>query len=73
MIAPNERLLRALVNLEGNHDFSTVLDWISESYKERLAENTDLVDEIRLRWGQGRAQELNEVLQTVKGARNWLK
>lgn len=62
MIHPDERLLKALLRLNGNSDFEIILKWISESleeYKNNLIDaNTDRV--------AGAAFELRELYNTVK-------
>lgn len=72
MLPPSEKTLRALINLRGNQDFESVLEWMTDSYKARLDDNTEVGPEMHLRWGQGRAQQLRDFLSTVSNARHLL-
>lgn len=72
MLSPNESVLRALVNLESSPDFQVVVQWFNASYDQELADCAEITEVHRLRWSQGRSQELKELTSTVSDARRIL-
>lgn len=69
MMAVTEAVTRAIINLEGSQDFQTLLKWLQDSYSNQLDVNTHIVDLTKLRWGQGMAQNLAEILAVITNAR----
>lgn len=72
MLDPSESVLRALLNLEGSADFEAVREWIEASYQQELVQSAEIGEIHRLRWSQGRIQELRDLLDTISGARRTL-
>lgn len=72
MIRVDDRVLRAFAALEDDPNFEIVVEWL----QSRLTATRDATDnqanEVLLRWQQGRAQELKEVLKVAAEARKTL-
>jgi hypothetical protein len=68
MIRAETRLIEALVALKNNPYWQEVLKWMEDSLKEQREANDVMSDDVKLRQGQGRAQELNEILKAAEGA-----
>lgn len=65
MNSPNEKVLRALINLEGSPDFVEFIGWLKECSDSKKAEIIDTIDDVRLRWAQGKLQMLEAVIEVT--------
>lgn len=65
MIKPNEKITRALKNLESNTSWKEIVDWIRESWFTRAVEATHKTGEDTCKF-QGRAVELEELYKYIK-------
>lgn len=72
MINPSKRVLTAIASLESDEDFKTIVEWINESLNAQRIQNDTLKDAELLRWGQGKAQQLNQLLVQIHSARDCL-
>lgn len=61
---PSQELAEALAKLQSDHRFEVLLDWLAQRLDRQRKENDSLYD-YQLGWGQGRAQELNDLLSVV--------
>ena len=64
-----QKIIQAFVALDNNPDFEVVVDWMRERLRSQEEENTQQFDETRLRWGQGRAQQLSALLGEFDSSR----
>lgn len=62
-------VLRALVALDSDPDFQVVVAWLNLRLLAQEQNQRKQRDEVLLRWGQGRAQELEEILKACAEAR----
>ena len=61
-LQPNdEKLYRAVINLQVNEDFEVVKAYIRRRHAEESGKYSILVEDHKLRWSQGRAQELADL------------
>lgn len=70
MVGIDERLVSAIISLEGNKDFVTVVEWLSDNLNEEELNNRTIKDEVFLRWGQGHVQILSDTLSTIINSRS---
>jgi hypothetical protein len=69
MIQPNESVLRCIIRLKEDSQYDPLYKWIIDSYQSQLIENCELGPEPFNRWGQGKAQLLKEIVNTICDAR----
>jgi hypothetical protein len=69
----NPQVLSALASLQGNASFETVRSWLQASLNDLHAENTLAKDDVVVRWNQGAAQVLTELLKKVETAPDVLR
>ena len=69
LVKPSPQVLSALASLEGDSDFTTVMVWLKDSLSSLHAANTDTRDEVQMRWKQGAAQALMDLLQKAESAK----
>ncbi len=72
MIDPDEHVLRAFIRLNDDKDYAYFKTWIIDSYQAQLNENVGLGNEVQARWGQGKAQVLQELVTLFIDARKIL-
>lgn len=70
---PDERVLQALANLEGNLSFETIRSWLEESLQDLYRDSCNTKDEVLSRWQQGAAQAVGEILEKSKEAGNVIR
>lgn len=70
MIRPDRKILQAIASLEGNPDFETIRQWVVNSYMEQLKALPRVIANIEI--GQGRARELEELVEAMNDARSTL-
>lgn len=63
-----QHTIKAFVNLGRDHNFEIVLKWFQESLDEINLAMADLEPDIRLRWEQGKAQNLGEIIKKITEA-----
>ena len=68
MKKPDEQVVQALSALKMNDYFKRLVQWIQESRDEQRDANDSELDDVRLRQGQGRSQQLTDFLDTLAGA-----
>lgn len=70
-LVPTETLVRAMIALEGNEDFVALM-LLMKDRSEGLSLWSSLVEnDVKLRWAQGRVQEMNDWLQLWDGRREF--
>lgn len=67
MIKPNEDVIRALSNLEGNFNWRVITEWINESLFAQSVKNNHSKGEDTVKM-QGRNLELEELLKHIKNS-----
>lgn len=61
-LQPNdEKLYRAVINLQVNEDFEVVKAYIRRRHAEEAGKYGIIAEDHKLRWSQGRAQELADL------------
>jgi arginine repressor len=65
---PDHRVLNALATLRGSQDFIVVTDWIRQSLSDLDVQTRHTKDEILVRWHQGAAQVLEDLLDRAESA-----
>ena len=72
MITPkDDTVLRAIKNLENNVSWKEIVAWIRESLFAQALKNINLSGEDAIK-GQGRGQELNDLLKIITKADEYL-
>jgi hypothetical protein len=69
MIDPDEHVLRAFIRLNDDKDYAYLKTWLIDSYQAQINENVFLGNEVQSRWGQGKAQQLQEIVTLFIDAR----
>jgi hypothetical protein len=73
MIRPDEKILEAIVKLESNTLFIEIVKWIEDSLHAQNTLNNHLRDQVDILKGLGRSLELEELLNKISNARNFIK
>lgn len=63
---PDERQLKALRNLQNNEDWRLIMQWFEDSLQDIRESSDRKSDEVQLRWNQGGAQSLSDLLENAK-------
>jgi len=72
MITPDDHILRALIRLNSDEEYKYLKIWLADSYQAQLIENSEIGPEVNARWGQGKAQQLKELVELFIDARKLL-
>ncbi len=67
---PDDKVVRAFRNLEGNPSFMTLLEWFQEGLDRTDHEGRKAIEEYRLRWNQGGTQVLEKVFEVRELAKS---
>ena len=70
MLKPNENVIRALINLEGNISWNEIVAWIDKSLLTQSIANNKLTGEATIK-GQGRNLELEDLLTHIRKCREY--
>lgn len=70
---PNQKVLSALASLQGNQDFSTVQEWLCQSLDDLYANGATAKDDVIVRWHQGAAQAVRELLDKAATAQEVIR
>jgi hypothetical protein len=65
MKKPDEKICRAIMGLKGNNNWDTIYQWFRDSFIDQTARNSKERDDVENRWGQGRSQELADIINTI--------
>jgi hypothetical protein len=63
---PDQDAMKALNRLASNQDFKKVLLWIADCRDRTYEDMSNIPEEFRMRWYQGAAQDLDEILKTAE-------
>ena len=69
MLRPNERQLAALARLRGDSEFGVVVEYLEAARADALHTLSVTTDEVRLRWMQGEAQTLGDLIDLIQKQR----
>lgn len=69
MIRPDEKTLKAIINVQNNSDWKTLRLWLEQCHYEILLQATTIKDDVENRWKQGEAKLLMEFLAIIDNAR----
>lgn len=69
MVRPDERTLRALHRIKVDPDLKPISEWLVACTEAQQTKNDHTASDITLRWGQGKAQLLSELVKTIDTAR----
>jgi hypothetical protein len=69
MINPSEEVLRIIVMMTGIDGWNKILGWIDDTIWNHSVKMSVLEEETKLRWSQGRIQELIDLRRILTGAR----
>ena len=72
VIKPSRQVISALATLQGQHDFEVIRDWLQRTLDDLTEINELTKDEVQVRWNQGAAQQLRELLRIAREARSLL-
>ena len=72
MIKPTEKVLRAMLALQGDDNFATITEWLSEQAVRSAVDASIQKDEVMMRWAQGEYQAIVELKKTIRDARTHL-
>jgi len=70
MLKPDEKIIRAIINLESNVSFQEIVKWIEDSWLKQSVANNKLSGEATIK-GQGRNLELEELLTHIRKCREY--
>lgn len=70
---PNQKVLSALASLQGSPDFSTVQEWLCQSLDDLYANGATAKDDVIVRWHQGAAQAVRELLDKAATAQEVIR
>lgn len=70
---PDRAILNALMALEADSNFQTVLTWMKSSQLTLLIDSAQTKDEVLCRWQQGAAQATGDFIDKVQSARSVLQ
>ena len=70
MLKPDEKLTRAMINLESNVSFQEIVKWLEDSWLKQSVANNKLSGEATIK-GQGRCLELEDLLTHIKKCREY--
>ncbi|CAB4197167.1 hypothetical protein UFOVP1304_41 [uncultured Caudovirales phage] len=73
LIKPDQRTLEALARLSVDTDFIVFKSWLEDVKRSLHAESPQIRDEVLLRWNQGEAQAVNDVLDRIESAQAALR
>lgn len=73
MVNPSDEVLRVLTLMAGIDGWAKVLGWVDDTIWSHNIKMSVLEDETKLRWAQGRIQELIELRRILAGARGVLE
>ena len=68
MTRPNEKTLKAFINIRQNQDWLLIREWIQDSANENLVLSAKVEDDIVIKRKQGAAVELMEILSIQDAA-----
>lgn len=66
---PDLDVMKALNRLASSQDFKKFLLWLADCRDRTHEDMCDIPEEFRMRWYQGAAQDLNEILKTAEIAK----
>jgi hypothetical protein len=69
LLRPSERQLAAIARLRGDGEFAVVVEFLEAARADALHTLSVTTDEVRLRWMQGEAQTLGDLLDLIKQSR----
>ncbi len=64
----NNQVTQSILNLRGNTDWQTFVMWVRDSYLQTLMSAARIENDVRSRWEQGKALNLEEVLTRIDRA-----
>lgn len=70
-LEPTEELIRLLISLESSEAFVALMKLLEQRADGLAAWSCLIEHDTRLRWAQGRVQELAELLRAFHNRRNW--
>jgi len=65
---PSPQVTAALAHLEGNLQFETIREWLTESLQDLYRSSTHTKDDVLSRWQQGAAQAVEDLLTKASEA-----
>jgi hypothetical protein len=69
MLKPEHKELDAMVRLQNDDDFKVFIEWLENSFKAEAIRSCKLRTEPQRSWEQGKVQQLEIMLQTIKDSR----
>jgi|APGre2960657373_1045057.scaffolds.fasta_scaffold01308_5 hypothetical protein len=69
---PDRQLLVALSALETDPNFQVVMNWLFSSQEEIYQNTSYIKDEVLVRWNQGAAQAVIEIIEVAMNTRQSL-
>lgn len=67
------KILSALASLQGDPNFETVRDWLCQSLDDLYANGASAKDDVIVRWHQGAAQAVRELLDKAATAQEVIR
>jgi len=72
MIQPTEKIVRAMVNLDGNLSWKEFVQWLEDSLTEQSTKVNHLSGEATIKM-QGRNVEIEEILKHINKRHEYMK
>ena len=73
IIKPSKQVIEALARLDGNQSFEVVMSWIEESMAVTVEAMKSERSDTDLRWQQGAATDLSEIVELSRKARSLIR
>ena len=67
-----KKVISAFAALQGEYNFEVIREWLQKSLDDLDEANAITKDEVQVRWNQGAAQQLRELLRIAREARSLL-
>lgn len=73
MVKPTIAELKALSAIKNHPDFKTIVDWFIRSHQIQSMHVIHCKEDCLYRWGQGKCQELEEILYHIDNTEKLIK
>lgn len=67
-----KKVISAFAALQGDYNFEVIREWLQKTLDDLDETNAITKDEVQVRWNQGAAQQLRELLRIAREARSLL-
>jgi len=72
VLSTPKKVISAFAALQGDYNFEVIREWLQKTLDDLDETNAITKDEVQVRWNQGAAQQLRELLRIAREARSLL-